>query len=254
MTKKESKSMIFFPVLLRWNTFMNLLSDEEAGLLFKNMFLYYINGKTPNFTNDEKLQIIWCDVESWLETSKDNYKAKIQQTSEAGKKSAAKRKESTDVNERQRTSTKAKAKAKEKEKEKEKSISTSKASASATACAISDNDMNDDNSPPLESAGLSWDFVRSVVKINADEATIIQTFENEIKKGKTTNINERNTIIALCRKYSCESVKEAIFKGVDYGAKTLKYIETILKNDDTYNGTWHNSNYNTDEDESEWEG
>ena len=215
MAKKETKGMIFFPVLLRWNNFMNLLTDEEAGILFKNMFRYCIDGIKPDFNNNDKLIIIWCDVESWLNTSKDNYSAKIQQTSEAGRISAAKRKEATDVNERQRTSTKAKAISKA------KSISTSNAKASAKASAsesesVCDNELTIDNAQPFVAAGLD----------GTDEDVIISYFKNHMSKYSA---KDNDIIVELCKHYNNEAIKMAIDIASNHNAKSAAYVKKVLE-------------------------
>lgn len=215
MAKNESKGMmIFFPVLLRWSNFMNLLTDEEAGILFKNMFHYCIDGIKPEFSNNDKLTIIWCDVESWLKTSKDNYAAKIQQTSEAGKRSAAKRKEATEVNERQRTSTKAIAISKEKSK------STSNASASAKesakASASNYDDGLTDSAQPLGAAGLD----------STDEDVIISYFKNHMSKYSA---KDNDIIVELCKHYNNEAIKMAIDIASNHNAKSAAYVKKVLE-------------------------
>ena len=218
MAKKESKGMIFFPVLLRWNNFMNLLTDEEAGILFKNMFRYCIDGIKPDFTNNDKLIIIWCDVESWLNTSKDNYSAKIQQTSEAGRISAAKRKEATSVNEYQRPLTNVN---KSKSISKAKSISTSNAKASAKASAsesesVCDNELTIDNAQPFVAAGLD----------GTDEDVIISYFKNHMPKYSA---KDNDIIVELCKHYNNEAIKKAIDIASNHNAKSAAYVKKVLE-------------------------
>ena len=237
MAKKESKGMIFFPVLLRWTNFMNLLTDEEAGILFKNMFRYCIDGIKPDFTNNDKLIIIWCDVESWLNTSKDNYSAKIQQTSEAGKRSAAKRKEATDVNERQRTLTKAKAISKEKEKSKATSSASASAKESAKASASNYDDGLTDSAQPLGAAGL-----------DDDVEEIISYFKNHIPKY---DMKDYSIIVDLCKHYEASAIKAAIDIGESKGARSAAYIRKVLESGNDYEKKNH---LTFDTDSIEWEG
>ncbi len=95
----------YFCFLLEWAEMFGLLTDAQSGMLIKAMIAYEKNGATPSFT-DSILQFAWLSsVKPKMDTLKEHYDSKRKQTSEAGRRSAEKRKQSkqqqrtlTDVN------------------------------------------------------------------------------------------------------------------------------------------------------------
>lgn len=197
-------TQVYYPILLRWEPIINILTDVEAGVLLKAMYQYQINGKKPNFAENDRLAIFWCDVENWLDTAAEKYNDKIKQASEAGKKSAKARKRLTNVNEPEQPLTISISNQKEKEKEKDISISneTEQADIDELAEEKPENELN-------------------------EEERVIGYFKDLFKSY--TN-NDLEIIGYLYRRYGAAKVEAAISAGRMYNARSAAYVKKILEN------------------------
>lgn len=92
MTKKSLP--VFLPVLIRWKQVIDKLTDCEAGMLLKAMYNYRIEGKTPDFSENDRLDIIWCDVAFWLNSAAEKYELKVEKARAAARKSVEARNKS----------------------------------------------------------------------------------------------------------------------------------------------------------------
>lgn len=81
-----------FLVFKEWKEPVNMLSDEQAGMLFKAMFAYWAEGKNPNFDNDPALKMISSFIFSQFERDKAAYEAKCSVNRENGSKGGRPRK------------------------------------------------------------------------------------------------------------------------------------------------------------------
>lgn len=92
-----------------WNEMFKELPDDIAGKLIKHIFAY-VNDENPD-TDDFMIKALFGQIKTTLKRDLEKWDKQREQRSEAGKKSAAKRKatksneRSTSVNERTRNST-----------------------------------------------------------------------------------------------------------------------------------------------------
>ena len=91
---------VYFDQIESWEA----LSDAERGRLLLAALKYAARGEPPEFSGNERYQ--WPQVRSQIDKEKQSYLQKVNQCSEAGKKSAEQRgnyqRPSTTVNDRQR--------------------------------------------------------------------------------------------------------------------------------------------------------
>src|SRR5690606_20021362 len=74
-----------------WDAQINLLTDEEAGKLFRHL-LDYVNDKEPEFTTDERLlKIAFEPIKQQLKRDLRKYETIKEKRSEAGKKGGEKK-------------------------------------------------------------------------------------------------------------------------------------------------------------------
>jgi len=85
---KDKKSFVLYS---DQRNVVDLLTDEQAGKLFKHLFAY-VNDENP-VTDDQLITIAFAPIKQQLKRDLVKYEEKLVQWSEAGKRSAAKRKE-----------------------------------------------------------------------------------------------------------------------------------------------------------------
>lgn len=68
---------------------VKMLTDEEAGILFKSIIEYAQNEKTPSPSNNRVIDIVFAAFKETIDQDKASYNEKRQRQSEGGKKSAA---------------------------------------------------------------------------------------------------------------------------------------------------------------------
>ena len=112
VTMRERKT---FLVYKEWKDPVNLLSNEQAGILFKSMFAYWNNGEMPDFDNDPALKMVSSFIIPQFLRDKTAYDRKCAVNKENGSK-GGRPKKSAEPKETERFSEKAK-KAEEGEEE-----------------------------------------------------------------------------------------------------------------------------------------
>ena len=90
---------VFLPILIRWKPVIDKLTDCEAGILLKAIYNYRIKGEVPDFTEYDRLDIIWCDVAFWLDSAAEKYELKVEKARAAARKSVEARNKAKNGNE-----------------------------------------------------------------------------------------------------------------------------------------------------------
>ena len=65
---------------------LNLLTDEQAGRLYKSLYAYSRTGEKPDFSDDPLLQYAFADFIIDIDRDRKNYEETCKRRSEAGKK------------------------------------------------------------------------------------------------------------------------------------------------------------------------
>lgn len=65
---------------------LNMLTDEQAGRLYKSLFAYARTGEAPNFSEDPLLAYAFADFVIDIDRDRKKYEETCRRRSEAGKK------------------------------------------------------------------------------------------------------------------------------------------------------------------------
>lgn len=84
-----------FLLLCDFGEIISMLTDREAGMLFKAVFNYELNSVMPEFSN-RTLQVIFFDMKRFLDSNRENYERVCRQRSEYAKKRWEKIREKAD--------------------------------------------------------------------------------------------------------------------------------------------------------------
>ena len=185
---------LYFSVLFRWEVVIDNLTDREAGKLLKAMFHYRTKGENPNFAKNDRLNIFWCDVKDWLDTSDKKYKEKVKQASKAGLKSAEAR-------------------------NKVKGIDNHK-----NAVTIPDQKETDEVLTSIEFESAKSD-TEDESKNMEEEQEIVEYFKDTFV---CYNDKDIEVIKKLYWKYGKAKLKNGIHVGKKFGGKSANYVKTIL--------------------------
>ena len=124
MARKKDKPAMM--LLASDRKMVDLLSDEEAGQLFKAIYAYYCDG-TVFDTESRVLQLVFGRIQQVIDTHNESYTARCQRNKEIAEERERKKREQKDTNvhERERTYTNVNERT-PKEKEIEKEIEVEK--------------------------------------------------------------------------------------------------------------------------------
>ena len=99
---------------------LNMLTDEQAGRLYKSLFAYSRTGEKPDFSDDPVLAYAFIDFTMDIDRDREKYEQTCQRRSEAGKKGSQAKQANADFacDEEAKASKSSKAKTKAKAKTK----------------------------------------------------------------------------------------------------------------------------------------
>lgn len=189
---ENKKLPLYFSVLFRWEHVIDNLTDREVGKLLKAMYHYRTKGENPNFGKNDRLNIFWCDVVDWLDTSAKKYDDKVQQARYAGKKSAENRNQKIGIDNPEQ------------------------------ALIVSDQNENEN------SASNEIGQAKSDTKDDEeDENSIVQYFKDTFVCYTKKDVE---VIRQLRRRYGSANVRNGIYAGKKFGAKSASYVKKMLEN------------------------